>query len=266
MRRGIQSHESERVKDSSPRGKEPAQPEVDLSLVIPFYNEEASLQRVLNEACAVMGAITPDHEVIAVDDGSGDRTRQLICELCTIWPNLRLLAFDQNRGQAAALLDGLRSARGRILITMDGDGQNDPANIAGMLQKLETSEADLIASVRAERKDSRLRLFMSRLANLVRRNVLRDGMSDAGSALKVFRREVLSALLPIRTLYSFIPALAVAAGFRVVEMEVGHRPRAAGTSHYGLGVMLWRPLVDMIGIRWFARRRFAECAPSPDSF
>ena len=239
--------------------------EVKLSLIIPFYNEEAGLRQVISEVCAVMKGLGQSHEIIAVDDGSHDRTRQLVQELCITWPSLRLLAYDQNRGQAAALLDGLRSARGRILITMDGDGQNDPANIAGMLQRLEAGEADMIASVRAQRKDSRLRLCMSRIANSVRQYVLRDGVRDSGSALKVFRREVLPALLPIRTLYSFMPALAVAAGFRVMEMEVNHRARAAGISHYGLGVMLWHPIVDMIGIRWFARRRFTECAPSTES-
>lgn len=242
-----------------------ALPDLQFSLVIPFHNEEESLPRVLSEACAAMENLGRPHEVIAVDDGSRDHTRRLIRELCSTWPCLRLLAYDQNRGQAAALLEGLRSAGGRILITMDGDGQNDPANIAGMLQRLEVGKADMIASVRTDRKDSRLRCGMSRIANRVRRALLKDGVSDPGCALKVFRKEVLPALLPIRTLYSFMPAFAVAAGFRVREMEVNHRARMTGTSHYGLRVMLWRPLVDMIGVRWFASRRFTECAPTTES-
>lgn len=230
-------------------------------MVIPFYNEAESIQTVLNEACAAMQALGCEHEVIVVDDGSKDATRRLAYELKARWPSLRLLSFDKNRGQAAALMDGLRAARGQVLITMDGDGQNDPANIAALLQRLAVGDADMIATVRANRKDGWLRRRMSRLANGVRQRFLHDGVTDSGCALKVFRREVFSALIPIRTLYSFIPALAVAAGYRVAEVPVNHRARETGVSKYGLGVMLWRPLVDMVGIWWFARRRFQDCAP-----
>jgi glycosyltransferase involved in cell wall biosynthesis len=230
-------------------------------LVIPFYNEAESIQTVLNEACAAMQALGCEHEVIAVDDGSKDATRQLAQTLEAQWPSLRVLAFDKNRGQAAALMDGLRAARGEVLITMDGDGQNDPANIAALLERLAVGDADMIATVRANRKDGWLRRRMSRIANGVRQRFLHDGVTDSGCALKVFRRDVFSAFIPIRTLYSFIPALAVAAGYRVAEMSVNHRARETGISKYGLGVMLWRPLVDMVGIRWFARRRFEDCAP-----
>ena len=230
-------------------------------MVIPFYNEAESIQTVLNEACAAMQALGCEHEVIAVDDGSKDATRQLAQALKAQWPSLRVLAFDKNRGQAAALMDGLRAARGEVLITMDGDGQNDPANIAALLERLAVGDADMIATVRANRKDGWLRRRMSRIANGVRQRFLRDGVTDSGCALKVFRREVFSAFIPIRTLYSFIPALAVAAGYRVAEVPVNHRARETGISKYGLGVMLWRPLVDMVGIRWFARRRFEDCAP-----
>ena len=117
------------------------------------------------------------------------------------------------------------------------------------------AEADFVAGVRAERHDSALRKWMSRTANRVRARFLRDGLRDSGCALKAFRREVLDAFLPIRTLYSFMPALAVGAGFRVVEAEVRHRERERGASKYGLRVMLWRPAVDMLGVKWFLARR-----------
>jgi len=141
---------------------------------------------------------------------------------------------------------------------MDGDGQNDPADISSMLHLLNTTDAAMVTGLRANRKDSWLRHRMSRIANAVRQKILHDGVTDSGCALKAFRKEVLRSLIPIRTLYSFIPALAVAAGFRVIEVEVNHRPRKTGTSKYGLGVMLWRPVVDMIGIWWFIHRRFPE--------
>lgn len=121
--------------------------------------------------------------------------------------------------------------------------------------------AGFAAGVRAERNHSTLRRWMSRTANRVRARVLGDGLRDSGCALKAFRREVLDTFLPIRTLYSFMPALAVAAGYCVVEVEVGHRPRTRGVSKYGLRVMLWRPLVDLLGIAWFLSRRVPERPP-----
>jgi glycosyltransferase involved in cell wall biosynthesis len=163
-----------------------------------------------------------------------------------------------NQGQAAALYRGMRLAGAPVIVTLDGDGQNDPADIAPMLARLAESGADMVAGVRVQRNDSWLRRRMSRIANRVRSRILRDGVRDTGCGLKAFRREVVDAFLPIRTLYSFMPALAVAAGFRVVEQPVGHRARRADVSKYGLGVMLWRPLLDLLGVWWFTRRRFAR--------
>jgi dolichol-phosphate mannosyltransferase len=138
---------------------------------------------------------------------------------------------------------------------MDGDGQNDPADIARLLCALEKG-ADLVVGVRVGRHDHLGRRMLSRVANIVRNWVLHDGVSDAGCGLKAMRREVVSGLLPIRTLYSFIPALAAAAGFRVVEIPIHHRPRRAGHSKYSVIIFLqgW-PLVDLIGVWWLSRCR-----------
>lgn len=235
---------------------------IEASLVIPFYNEAESIESVLTEACLAMEGLGCSYEVIAVDDGSRDATRVKALELTLRWPHLRVLAYDRNRGQAAALLDGLRVARGRYLITMDGDGQNDPADITRLLDLLHANAADMIAGVRAQRKDGWVRRRMSRIANAARQKVLHDGVRDSGCALKAFRSEVREAFIPIRTLYSFMPALTVAAGYRVIELEVNHRARETGVSKYGLGVMLWRPLIDMLGVWWFTRRRFQETTPN----
>jgi dolichol-phosphate mannosyltransferase len=151
------------------------------------------------------------------------------------------------------LMTAFNAVRGAIVVTLDGDGQNDPADIPAMLVRLD--QADLVVGVRAQRRDSTLRKTMSRVANGVRRRWLSDGVSDTGCALKVFRREVIASFLPIRTLYSFIPACAAAAGFRVVEYRVHHRHRTAGVSKYGLWTMLWRPLADMLALGWVLRRR-----------
>jgi dolichol-phosphate mannosyltransferase len=144
---------------------------------------------------------------------------------------------------------------------LDGDGQNPPAELA-RLWPLRDS-ADLISGARARRRDSALRRAMSRLANTVRRTLLRDGVSDTGCSLKIFRRAVVASFLPIRTLYSFIPAFAVSAGFTVREVPVDHRPRRAGMSHYGLRVMALHPLLDLLALTWMLRRTLWREASAP---
>ncbi len=228
-----------------------------ISLVVPFYNEEACVEAVCREADGALAGLGIDYELIAVDDGSRDGTAARLAALAAELPRLRTLSWQPNRGQGAALWRGLRAARAPLVATMDGDGQNDPADLGRLLARLAAEPAaDLVVGIRADRHDSRLRKGMSRVANAVRARVLGDGVHDSGCALKIFRREVVDALIPMRTLYSFIPALAAGAGFRVAEIPVRHRARAGGRSSYGLGVMLWRPLVDMLGVLWFTRRRF----------
>ena len=224
------------------------------SFIVPFFNEAESCRDLLQELRAAADALGQDVEVIAVDDGSRDATLAILREIAAGWPALRVLPLARNSGQAAAIYTAMRAARAPILVTMDGDGQNVPGDIPLLLARL--GEADMVAGVRAERNDSWLRRTMSRLANGLRSRLLADGMSDSGCALKAFRREVVEAFLPMRTLYSFMPALAVAAGFTVVEQPVRHRERRAGTSKYGLLVMLWRPALDMLGVWWWRRRRF----------
>lgn len=233
----------------------PAAEPIALSVIIPFFNEAPNVATLLAEVWSALGSVVGRVEVIAIDDGSVDGTAAALSECAARFPHLVVLQHRQNSGQAAALWTGFDAARGAALVTLDGDGQNDPADIPRLLAALEKG-ADLVAGVRVERRDSALRRTMSRVANRVRGRILRDGVRDTGCALKAFRREVCASFLPIRTLYSFMPAFAVAAGFRVVELPVQHRPRKAGTSKYGLGVMLWRPLVDLLGVWWFTRRRF----------
>ncbi len=237
-----------------------------ISLVVPFFNEEDCVEEVCLEAARALDALGLDYELIAVDDGSRDGTPARLAGLAASTPRLRWLSWQPNRGQAAALYRGLRAARAPLIATMDGDGQNDPADLGVLLERLHGAPgADLVVGIRADRHDSTLRKGMSRLANAVRGRVLRDRVHDSGCALKVFRREVVDALIPIRTLYSFIPALAVAGGFRIAEVPVHHRARRGGRSNYGLRVMLWRPLVDLVGVLWFTRRRFSWPAGLDDT-
>lgn len=228
---------------------------IEYSVVVPVFDEVTALPGLAAEIRAAMARLGIDWECILVDDGSTDGSARLIDELCGAPDSpFRAVHFPANRGQAAALDAGLRRATGRLIIILDGDGQNCPDDIPLLVDVLRCKDLDLVCGVRVDRHDSWLRRGMSRLANAVRARVLGDHTHDAGCALKVMRREVVQALVPIRTLYSFIPALAVAAGFRLGECAVRHRPRHGGRSSYGLRAFLWRPLVDMVGVRWLQSR------------
>jgi glycosyltransferase involved in cell wall biosynthesis len=233
--------------DADPR-TEPA-----LSVIIPFYNEAANIAPLLAELRDTLDALTLSAEVICIDDGSSDATPTELAAVAKIWPAVQIYRFPKNRGQAAALWHGFQVARGSRFAMLDGDGQNPPAELARLWAARE--DADMLTGARQGRKDSVLRRAMSRIANAVRRALLRDGVTDTGCSLKIFRREVASSFVPIRTLYSFLPAFAVSAGFTVREVPVAHRPRVSGVSKYGFGVMAFYPLVDLLSLCWLLRRR-----------
>lgn len=223
------------------------------TVVVPFYNEEAAAALLLGEILSALRQLDGPAECLCIDDGSRDGTLGVLNAFAAAPGSpVRIVAFPKNRGQAAALWAGLQEARGEIVITLDGDGQNDPADIPVLLRRLDV--ADLVCGIRSHRNDSALRRAMSRLANRIRGRLLGDNMRDSGCAMKAMRREVVHALVPIRTLYSFIPAMAVAGGFRLAEVPVRHRARIGGKSNYGLLKFAVMPLVDMLGLLWFRKR------------
>jgi dolichol-phosphate mannosyltransferase len=227
-----------------------------LTVVIPFFNEAESVAALLAELRDAVSALDPAAEIIAVNDGSTDATGRALDTVAEIWPALHVVHFPQNRGQAAALWHGFQHARGTWVAMLDGDGQNPPAELTRLWPLRDF--ADMIAGARIGRQDSALRRIMSSVANTVRRAALRDGVSDTGCSLKLFRRDVVTSFLPIRTMYSFLPAFAVAAGYTVRAIPVAHRPRRAGVSQYGLGVMAILPLVDLLALCWLLRRTFPQ--------
>jgi glycosyltransferase involved in cell wall biosynthesis len=227
------------------------------SLVIPFYQEAGSVASVVPAACSVLAGIDPDYEAILVDDGSTDGTGRELDRIAAHNPHCRVLTLPGNQGQAAALYTGLLEARGEIILTMDGDGQNDPKDFPALLTLLEQRQLDVACGWRRERHDSRLRRVMSALANAVRGRVLRDGLHDAGCQLRVFRRTVLPTLQPSPLLQAFLPAMAVAAGLRIGELPVLHHPRRHGDSKYHLGNLWWRPCYEMLRLRRELPRREA---------
>jgi dolichol-phosphate mannosyltransferase len=235
-------------------------PAPDLSVVIPLYNEQENVPILQQELAAALAGL--DYEIVFVDDGSRDGTRASIRSDPD--GRVRVLAFEQNAGQSAALYAGLHAARGRTLVLLDGDLQNDPADIRKLFAEVERGAADLVCGYRAHRKDTGLKRVQSRIANFVRSRFTGDGVRDTGCTLKAMRRECVPALVPFTGMHRFIPALIKGAGFRLVEVPVNHRARRFGVSKYGLGNRAWRATVDMFGVRWLLSRqlRYRVAAPS----
>ncbi len=221
-----------------------------LSLVVPFYNEAGNILPLAERSVDVLRGIGRPFEFILVNDGSTDSTAAEIAQASQRWPECVELQMEKNVGQARALLAGLTAARGDYLLMMDGDGQNDPRDFPILLELVDSGAVDLACGWRVDRHDSTLRRIMSRVANRVRGALLQDGVHDAGCQLRVMRREVRTAFFPMELMQSFIPALAVAAGFRVGEKPVRHHARKYGDSKYGLGRLWWRPAAAMVGLKW----------------
>jgi glycosyltransferase involved in cell wall biosynthesis len=218
------------------------------SVVVPLYNEEANLPILQEELRVALSGL--DYEIIFVDDGSADRTAERI----ETEPNIRLIRFEKNSGQSAAIYAGLTAARGAAVVIIDGDLQNDPADIPKLLAEIARG-ADLACGYRVKRRDTLVKRATSRIANAVRSRYTKDGVRDTGCTLKAMRRECVSALLPFKGMHRFIPALVKAADYRLVEVPVNHRPRRFGQSKYGLGNRALRATIDMFGVRWLLSRR-----------
>lgn len=248
-----------------------------LSVVIPVHDEADNVGPLAAEIHAALDGKV-DFEIVFVDDASGDATPQRLAELAQRDPRLRVLRHRRNAGQSTALLSGVRHARGALVATLDGDGQNDPADIPALLSRWDAEQRAggavplLLAGWRASRRDTWIRRLSSRIANGVRRRVLGDGTPDTGCGLKLFRRDDFLALPYFDHLHRFMPALVIRHGGRVVSVPVNHRPRLRGQSHYGVGNRLFVGIVDMAGVLWLRRRtrlteveELAGAAPAPDA-
>ena len=241
-----------------PIHRPPGGPSPALSVLMPVYNEDACIESVAREVACVLHGLGIPSEIVAVDDGSTDATAARLKNLRGEIPELKVLRLPKNSGQSAALLAAFRAARGRTFITLDADGQNDPADIPALVARLES--CDLCCGYRTQRQDVWSKRFGSRLANAVRNRVLHESIRDTGCTLKAFRAEWAAHLpLQFRGMHRFIPALLGMAGARIAEIPVHHRPRVAGHSKYTNWGRLKETLWDLWAVRWMQKRhRFSR--------
>jgi glycosyltransferase involved in cell wall biosynthesis len=222
--------------------------------VLPVYNEAACIDGVLNELFDVLDAkLGRPYEVLAVDDGSTDNTPALLRAQAGRRPNLRLLRLTPNAGQSAAFCAGFRAARGAIVVTLDADGQNDPADIPAVVAKI-SDTVDCCCGFRAKRQDTASKRWGSKLANAVRNRALGEAIIDTGCSVKAFKVQFVRTLQPWDGLHRFFASFVMMQGGRIVQIPVNHRARSAGTSKYTNWRRLKKTIRDLKGVAWLKSR------------
>jgi dolichol-phosphate mannosyltransferase len=232
--------------------------ETAVSIVVPVRNEAENVAPLIAEIAAALDGRWP-YEIIYVNDGSTDATGERLASAMKSRSNLRQLRHATSAGQSAAVRSGVRAARGAIVATLDGDGQNNPIFLPALIAAIEEGgeHVGLAAGLRVGRKDTGFKKFQSRIANSVRNAILHDGTRDTGCGLKAFRREVFLALPYFDGLHRFLPALVRREGYDIAYVDVIDRPRHSGVSNYGFFDRLWIGIMDVAGVWWLIRRKKA---------
>jgi glycosyltransferase involved in cell wall biosynthesis len=230
-----------------------------LSVVVPFFDELENVVPLHAELVAALANVNGGVEWIYVDDGSRDGTGDVLAKVAREDARVRVVHFPENRGQTAALDAGFRAARGEVIATLDGDGQNDPADLPRLLAAL--ANVDVVNGVRANRQDPWLTKLSSRVANAFRNWATGEHVTDVGCSLRVMRAPFVKRVKLYRGLHRFLPTLLRLEGARLAELPVNHRPRRAGVSKYGIGNRLFVALADLMAVRWMMKRRL----PPPPS-
>jgi glycosyltransferase involved in cell wall biosynthesis len=223
-----------------------------LSLVVPAYNEQETLDELLRRVAGALPAIGKPFEVIIIDDGSTDATPALLKAALEKYPWLRILRMQRNGGQSGAFDAGFRAARGQIIATIDADLQNDPEEIPRLLPLL--NGTDMINGWRQKRQDTPMRRWQSRIANRIRNWISKETIEDSASSLKVYKRHCLEGIQLYKGMHRFLPTLVKMRGYTVKEVPVKHSPRYAGTAKYGLRNRALRAFIDLLAVRWMKER------------
>ncbi len=237
-------------------------------MVVPVKNEQDNVELLVREIVAALSG-RAEFEIVYINDGSTDATQTVLDRLQRELPMLRVIRHRTSCGQSQAVTSGVRAAHHEWIATLDGDGQNDPADIPALIAKLSDNSLpdnlELLAGWRARRNDTWLRRLSSRIANAVRSSLLKDNTPDTGCGLKMFARETYLSLPNFDHMHRFLPALVMRGGGEVVSVPVNHRPRERGTSKYGVHNRLWVGIVDLFGVAWLQRRvRLPVIEPDSD--
>lgn len=226
--------------------------QMDLSIVIPVYNEEDNIVPLLSELGMELDRLGRSYEIIFVDDGSQDRSFEILKKAASSNEKIRVLRFKENRGQTAAFDAGFKAALGHIVITMDADLQNDPKDIPRLLEKM--GEFDVVCGWRHKRRDPWIKIVSSKIANFVRNKLSQEDIIDTGCSLKAYRRECLEGLKLFKGMHRFLPTLMKMEGYKVTEVTVSHRPRRFGKTKYNIRNRIVRSFIDLLAVRWMKGR------------
>lgn len=225
---------------------------IEISVVVPVYNEEENLPVLIPQIVEVLESLGKAYEMIFVDDGSVDRSRQILKDMAKIYPQMHVIGFKKNCGETAAGAAGLKEARGEIVITMDADLQNDPKDIPRMLEYFK--DYDMVTGWREKREDSWVKRITSKIANLIRNWLSGDNIKDSGCTFRAYRRECLQNIKLFRGMHRFMPTLVKMEGFRVIEIPITHHPRKFGVSKYTTWNRMWCAFIDLLAVRWMKSR------------
>lgn len=227
----------------------------ELSLVIPCYNEETNLRPLMDAIHKAVDPLKIQYEVVITDDCSTDGSWKILKELAAADPVLRIQRFKFNCGESAACWAGIKAARGNVIITLDADLQNDPAEIPKFIEHLKY--ADCVCGSRVQNRikgDSLIKVISSKIANSIRNSVIHDDITDAGCTYRAFKRECVANIKMFKGGHRFLPALFKMEGFKVIEIPISNNPRFSGQSHYGIWNRLFKSFLDMLAVRWMQKR------------
>jgi glycosyltransferase involved in cell wall biosynthesis len=249
--------DTDTIAKPAPARTAPDQGRPEFSVVVPVHNEAGNVEALANEIADRLAGRA--YEMIFVDDSSMDDTRARLIALRTRLPALRVLGHRKNAGQSRAVRSGVVAARAPVIVTLDGDGQNDPADIVGLVSQLTRADAPnnlaMVQGHREKRQDSGWKRFGSRMANSVRRSMLRDDIADSGCGVRAFRRDAFLAIPYFDHMHRYLPALMISEGFQVESRKVNHRARKFGRSNYTNFGRLGDALSDLRGVMWLRKRR-----------
>lgn len=225
---------------------------IEVSIVIPVFNEEENLLILIPKLLEVLNQFGSPHEVIFVDDGSTDGSRRILKEFASKYPQIRMIGLKENRGLSTALYAGFKETRGKIIVTLDSDLQNDPIDIPKLLGYL--GQYDMATGWRIKRQDSWLKKISSKIANSIRNRLSGEEIKDSACTLRAFKRECINEIPIFNGMHRFLSTLVKMRGYRVIEVPVSHHPRRFGHSKYNIRNRAWRAFIDLLGVRWIKNR------------